>query len=78
MKISEMTVTVERMIKAKIVPLIQSSPGVGKSSIVHQIAEKYNLKLIDLRLASSDPTDLSGLPHPLSRLLCQHLQLERR
>lgn len=63
MKISEMTVTVERMIKAKIVPLIQSSPGVGKSSIVHQIAEKYNLKLIDLRLASSDPTDLSGLPH---------------
>lgn len=63
MKISEMAVTVERMIKAKIVPLIQSSPGVGKSSIVHQIAEKYNLKLIDLRLASSDPTDLSGLPH---------------
>lgn len=63
MKVSELAVTVERLIKANVVPFIQSSPGVGKSSVVMQIAAKHNLKVIDLRLASSDPTDLSGLPH---------------
>lgn len=63
MKVSELAVTVERLIKASVVPFIQSSPGVGKSSVVMQIAAKHNLKVIDLRLASSDPTDLSGLPH---------------
>lgn len=63
MKISELSIAVERFIRAGVVPFIQASPGVGKSSIIHQVAEKFNLKLIDLRLASSDPTDLSGLPH---------------
>lgn len=63
MKISELTVTMERMIKAKLVPLVTSSPGLGKSAVIHQLAKKFNLKVIDLRLASSDPTDLSGLPH---------------
>ena len=52
-----------RCIKAGLVPFIQSSPGIGKSSIVRQIAEEFNLKLIDHRLSTSDPTDLLGLPH---------------
>lgn len=63
MKVSELAVIVERLVKANVVPFIQSSPGVGKSSVVQQFAAKHNLKVIDLRLASSDPTDLSGLPH---------------
>lgn len=45
-----------------IVPFIQSSPGMGKSSIVKQIAEEYNLQLIDCRLSTMEPTDLNGLP----------------
>lgn len=49
--------------KCGLVPFIQSSPGIGKSSIVKQIAKEYNLKLIDLRLSTCDPTDLTGLPH---------------
>lgn len=50
-------------IQASLVPFIQSSPGCGKSQIVKQIAKEYNLQLIDLRLSTCDPTDLTGLPH---------------
>ena len=39
-----------------------ASPAIGKSGIVHQIAEQYNLLLIDLRLSQCDPTDLMGFP----------------
>lgn len=52
-----------RCIKAGLVPFIQSSPGVGKSSIVRQIANEFRLKLIDHRLSTSSPEDLLGLPH---------------
>ena len=45
-----------------LVPFIQSSPGMGKSSIVRSIAEEANLKLIDLRLSTCAPEDLVGLP----------------
>jgi hypothetical protein len=48
--------------KAGLVPMLHGSPAMGKSSIVHQIAEEYNLELIDLRLSQCDPTDLLGFP----------------
>lgn len=54
---------IEYCLNAGLVPFIQSSPGIGKSSIVRQIASEYNLELIDHRLSTSDPTDLSGFPH---------------
>ena len=44
------------------VPMVTSSPGVGKSSIAKQIARTHNLKLIDIRLSMCDPTDLNGFP----------------
>jgi len=50
-----------KAIKAKVVPSITSSPGLAKSSIVKEIAEEFNLKLIDIRLAQCEPTDLLGL-----------------
>lgn len=49
-------------IKAGIVPMLHGSPGIGKSQIVHQIAQQYGLELIDLRLSQCDPTDLAGFP----------------
>lgn len=58
-KAKEMVTT---CMKAGLVPWIQSSPGIGKSSIVKQIADEYGLQLIDLRLSSLEPTDLMGLP----------------
>lgn len=44
------------------VPFIQSSPGIGKSSIVRDIARDYNLQLIDMRLSTAAQEDLTGLP----------------
>ena len=40
-----------------------AKPGVGKSAIIAQIAEKYGARLIDLRLSSHDPTTLTGMPY---------------
>jgi hypothetical protein len=53
---------VEDIIRAGLVPFIQSSPGMGKSSIMRAIAQAYRLYLIDHRLSTSAPEDLSGLP----------------
>lgn len=47
---------------AGLVPFVQSSPGMGKSSIMRSIADELNLKMIDHRLSTSAPEDLSGLP----------------
>lgn len=44
------------------VPMLVSSPGVGKSSLFRAIAKDFRLKLIDHRASTSDPTDYSGLP----------------
>lgn len=53
---------VERAVLAGLVPMIHGSPAIGKSEVVRQFAEDYNLKLIDIRLSQSDPTDLNGFP----------------
>ncbi len=37
-------------------------PGIGKSSIVAQIAKEKGIACIDLRLSLLDPTDLRGIP----------------
>jgi hypothetical protein len=47
----------------KLPPLfLHGSPGVGKSSIVRQNADKAGMKLVDLRLSQMDAVDLRGLP----------------
>ena len=53
---------ITRCLYANVVPFVQSSPGMGKSSIVHSISDELNLHLIDHRLSTSAPEDLSGLP----------------
>jgi len=50
-------------LKAKLVPMLTGSPGIGKSAIVKEIAAEYGLKVIDVRLSQSDPTDMNGFPH---------------
>lgn len=62
-KPSQAVALLETYIRAKMVPMMTGSPGVGKSQITHQIAENFNLKLIDLRLSQCDPTDLAGFPY---------------
>ncbi len=49
-------------LKAKLVPYISGSPGIGKSDMVRAISKRLNLFVIDVRLSSADPTDMSGFP----------------
>jgi len=42
--------------------MVWGAPGIGKSSIVSQIADRHGLELLDLRLSQLAPTDLRGLP----------------
>jgi len=62
MKASEITAVVNRLIPRKLPVFIWGAPGIGKSSIVKEIAVKNQLSFIDLRLSLLDPTDLKGIP----------------
>ncbi len=42
--------------------MIWGAPGIGKSQIVADIANKYKVKLIDIRLSQMEPSDLRGIP----------------
>lgn len=66
-KPSEIRNSVIRCMEKQIVPFIQSSPGLGKSAIVQQIAKDFSLELIDLRLSQCVPEDLMGLPMRVER-----------
>lgn len=50
--------------KAFLLPptLIHGSPGVGKSSIVKQVADDLGVEFIDVRLSQYESVDLRGLP----------------
>jgi MoxR-like ATPase len=50
------------LIEQKLPVFIWGSPGIGKSSIVKEIAKEKNLEFLDLRLSLLDPTDLKGIP----------------
>ena len=41
---------------------LEGPPGVGKSSVVHQVAQKLGLEVTDVRAAYLTPPDLIGLP----------------
>jgi hypothetical protein len=45
---------------------IWGPPGIGKSAIIHQIAKRNDLSLIDIRLSQMDPSDIRGLPYFLA------------
>lgn len=61
-KPSQLVKVVERTLLRGLVPYVTGSPGVGKSDIFRQIATKYRLKMIDVRLSQIMPEDLNGLP----------------
>jgi hypothetical protein len=42
--------------------MLWGPPGIGKSSIIADVAAMYELQLVDLRLSQLAPTDLRGLP----------------
>ena len=42
--------------------LIHSSPGIGKSSVVRQVADSLGIGFVDVRLAEIESVDIRGLP----------------
>jgi len=48
--------------KAGLVPMLVSSPGQSKSSLIKEIAQENNKLVIDLRLSQCEPQDLMGYP----------------
>ncbi|MEI8108915.1 MAG: MoxR family ATPase [Verrucomicrobiota bacterium] len=56
----QLTEIVKHQLKRSL--MIWGPPGVGKSSIVEQVAQSAHLEIIDLRLSQLAPTDLRGLP----------------
>lgn len=42
--------------------MLWGPPGVGKSQMVAQVAAKYEVPVIDIRLSQMEPSDLRGIP----------------
>lgn len=64
MKISATEKHIINAYHKKISVMLWGPPGVGKSSIVKQIAQKLKIDLIDVRLPQLEPPDLRGIPVP--------------
>ena len=50
------------LVEQRVPIFLWGPPGIGKSSIVRQIAEERGIGFMDLRLTLLDPTDLRGMP----------------
>ncbi|MFT7860120.1 MAG: MoxR family ATPase [Sulfurimonas sp.] len=62
MKATNLVKSLTALIENKVPTFLWGAPGIGKSSIVRQIAREQKVEFIDLRLALMDPTDLKGIP----------------
>ncbi len=62
MKPSRLSSVLTSMLGQRWPAFIWGPPGIGKSAIVHTIANEAGLDVIDLRASLLDPTDLRGIP----------------
>ncbi|OHE01314.1 MAG: ATPase, partial [Sulfurimonas sp. RIFCSPLOWO2_12_36_12] len=62
MRATDLIVTITSLVEQRVPTFLWGAPGIGKSSIVKQIAQDKGVGFIDLRLALMDPTDLKGIP----------------
>lgn len=53
---------IREIMESGLVPYLRASPGTGKSSLFKGVAKDFGLDLIDHRLSTSQPEDLSGYP----------------
>lgn len=66
MTINEVESGLELLLKAPqvVTPYIHGKPGIGKSAITKQLADRWNIGFIDLRLSQLESSDLRGIPTP--------------
>jgi hypothetical protein len=64
MKIKEVKEFLHKLLNHKCPPpvFLWGPPGIGKSSLVKQVAEERGIELLDLRLSLLEPVDLRGIP----------------
>lgn len=62
MKPSRLETVLESLLDQRWPAFVWGPPGVGKSSLVHAIARRRSLDVVDLRASLLDPTDLRGIP----------------
>lgn len=60
----ELRPLIEATLSAGISVLLRGHPGVGKSSLAVDLAEKMDLPMVDIRLAQRDPAELGGVYFP--------------
>jgi MoxR-like ATPase len=63
MKASAVTHALRTLVAARQPVFVWGPPGVGKSSVIAQLAKALNLSLRDIRALLLDPVDLRGLPY---------------
>ena len=51
-----------RDFRVGLTPMVASSPGMGKSDIIRDIAKLFSLKVIDFRVSQCEPVDMQGFP----------------
>jgi len=62
MRPTDVVIGLNRLNKVQLPAMLWGSPGIGKSSVIHQMGKNNNRKIYDIRLALLDPTDLRGIP----------------
>jgi len=62
MKPSRVKEVLQNLLSTKWPVFIWGAPGIGKSSIVREVAQDDNFSLTDIRASLLDPTDLRGIP----------------
>ncbi|MBE0514749.1 MoxR family ATPase [Sulfurimonas sp.] len=62
MRATDLSAAINSLVEQRVPTFLWGAPGIGKSSIVKQVAKSRGIGFIDLRLALMDPTDLKGIP----------------
>lgn len=60
-------------LKVGLTPMVASSPGMGKSDIIRDIAKIFKLKVIDLRVSQCEPVDMQGYPGVINNRMTFHI-----
>jgi hypothetical protein len=62
MKPSRLDAVLDSLLEQRWPAFVWGAPGIGKSSLIHAIAQRRGLPVVDLRASLLDPTDLRGIP----------------